>query len=138
MEARPGTNRLNFSQRTFAHLAAGSFALGCLLLRVFPPNQYGFYPRCPVFEYFHVYCPGCGATRALAALLHGQFAAALHYNAFFVILLPMLLAYFGFSYIRLLRGSAIPWPAISMRAIQLACAAGFLFAIARNALHFAL
>ena len=129
---------MNFSKRIFAHLAAGFFALGCALLRAYPPDRYAFYPQCPVFEYFHVYCPGCGATRALAALLHGQFAAALHYNAFFVILLPMLLAYFGFSYIRLLRGSAIPWPAISARAVQLACAAALLFAIARNALHFTL
>lgn len=139
METRPGTNRVNScNSRTLAHLAAGSFVFGCVLLRLFPPDLYSFYPKCPIFEYFHVYCPGCGATRALAALLRGQFAIALHYNAFFVILLPMLLAYFGLAYSKLLRGSATPWPAISARALQIACGAALLFAVVRNAVHFTL
>ena len=35
-------------------------------------------------------CIGCGATRALSALLHGELAAAFSYNAFLLIWLPWL------------------------------------------------
>lgn len=36
--------------------------------------------RCPFAETFHVPCPGCGSTRAVRALLHLDFAAAVHFN----------------------------------------------------------
>lgn len=35
---------------------------------------------CGVHEMFHVYCPGCGGTRALFALFHGQPLHSLIYN----------------------------------------------------------
>lgn len=100
-----------------------------------PPEKFSFYPRCPVFSFLHLYCPGCGATRALAALTHGNLAEALRYNAFFVILLPVLLAYFGFAYWRAMRNLEFSWPAVSPRALRLLSVAAVLFAILRNALH---
>lgn len=35
-------------------------------------------------------CPGCGSQRMLHALLHGDFAAAWGYNAFLLIMLPVI------------------------------------------------
>ena len=35
---------------------------------------------CWVFSEFHIYCPGCGCTRALIALLRGQILTSLYYN----------------------------------------------------------
>jgi hypothetical protein len=54
--------------------------LTAALLFFFPPAQYHFYPQCPIHQYFHLDCPGCGATRALAALLHGHLLEALRLN----------------------------------------------------------
>ena len=34
--------------------------------------------RCWVWEHWHVYCPGCGGTRALIALARGHVAEALY------------------------------------------------------------
>jgi len=121
--------------RLLAHFSAGSFLGGCVLLRELPPEKFSFYPKCPVFSFLHLYCPGCGATRALAALTHGHFAEALRNNAFFVILLPMLLAYFGFAYWRAMRNLEFSWPTVPPRILQLLCATAVLFAILRNALH---
>ena len=59
--------------------------LAAMVLLLFPPGQYGFYPVCPVYRYLHVLCPGCGATRALAALLHGRVGEALRLNWLIVI-----------------------------------------------------
>ncbi len=59
-------------------LGVAAFGAGMLLL--FPPGQYGFYPRCPVREVTGLLCPGCGGTRALAALLRGHLIEALGWN----------------------------------------------------------
>jgi hypothetical protein len=61
---------------------------GVALLILFPPECTGFYPRCPLFTSTGLLCPGCGGTRALAALLHGDFLAAWRDNGLVVALLP--------------------------------------------------
>ena len=37
--------------------------------------------RCWVWEHWHIYCPGCGGTRAVLALAHGHVLRALYYHA---------------------------------------------------------
>ncbi|HEX4652053.1 MAG TPA: DUF2752 domain-containing protein [Granulicella sp.] len=82
-----------------------------LLLR-FPPEQYDFYPRCPIYTYLHLQCPGCGATRALAALLHGRVRAAFHLNALLIVgALPAAVVYAGLCLVRLLGRDEFRWPA---------------------------
>ena len=44
-------------------------------------------PTCPVFEYLHFYCPACGATRAVLALLRFDILSSLYYNPFVLYLL---------------------------------------------------
>jgi len=83
--------------------------LGGVLLR-FPPEMYGFYPRCPFHEYLHLECPGCGGTRALAALLHGHLAEAVHWNALFVAVLPLLAGYGGWCCYRAWVAEEFAWP----------------------------
>jgi len=43
-------------------------------------------PGCPVREWSGLKCPGCGSGRAMAALLRGDAAGALYWNA---LLLPL-------------------------------------------------
>ncbi len=64
-------------------------AVLALILLVFPPSRYGaFYPQCPIHRYLHLLCPGCGGTRALAALLHGDWREALRLNTLVTLLIP--------------------------------------------------
>ena len=49
--------------------------------------------RCWVWEHWHVYCPGCGGTRALIALARGQLGAALRYHPPVVVTLALAGAY---------------------------------------------
>lgn len=35
---------------------------------------------CGLVFFFHIYCPGCGGTRALFSLFHGHFLESLYYN----------------------------------------------------------
>ena len=54
------------------------------------PDRVGIYPVCYFHELTGLDCPGCGGLRAMHQFLHGHLAAALHYNAFAVISLPVL------------------------------------------------
>ena len=107
-------------------------ALGAAVLLRFPPTQYSFYPQCPIHEYFHLQCPGCGATRALAALLHGHIAEALHLNALVTLLLPFAAVYFILWYRRLLLQEPSQWPQLPSSAVYASLALAFVFTIARN------
>jgi len=102
------------------------------VLAVFPPTQYSFYPQCPIHRYFHILCPGCGTTRAIAALLHGNIVAALQFNALTTLLLPVALAYAAISYRRYLKRMTFQWPQPSHAAIYTTLIVVAVFTIARN------
>jgi hypothetical protein len=124
---------------TVALLAAPPVAiiLTVALLLNFPPEQYPFYPQCPIHQYLHLDCPGCGATRALAALLRGHLVEALRRNALTTLLFPVVTFYASRSYIHLLRRHRNPIPPLqpSRRTLQLACAITLVFTILRNLPH---
>jgi hypothetical protein len=69
-----------------------AFAILCALAVVFffNPSANGFYPVCQFHRLTGLNCPGCGATRALYALLHGNFLIAMKNNALFVFSLAAL------------------------------------------------
>ena len=54
------------------------------LLFLFPADRYEFWPKCILHQCTGLYCPGCGNTRALSALLHGNFVDSLKMNVLFI------------------------------------------------------
>ena len=105
---------------------------GAAILRAFPPTLYDFYPHCPVHGLTGWECPGCGSTRALAALLAGNWAAAIQYNALIVALVPAALALFfiqTWSALRWNRWRQVDFPARSMTALLIV---SLVFGITRN------
>ncbi|HWZ52638.1 MAG TPA: DUF2752 domain-containing protein [Granulicella sp.] len=121
---------------TAALLAAG---VSTLLLR-FPPDRYSFYPQCPIHAYLHLQCPGCGATRALAALLRGRLADAFHLNALLVaVVLPAATIYAAACLLQLRRSAEFrllfQWPTLPGSPLawtSTAIALALAFAVARN------
>lgn len=52
-------------------------------------------PPCPFYVLFHKYCPACGNTRSVTAILHGDLLGALRFNIVPMILIIIsLLGYF--------------------------------------------
>ncbi len=72
------------------------FLLAALTLLLYRPLLWiaGWLPACPFYTVFGLYCPGCGNTRSVLALLHGDVLLSLRYNLFpCACLLVLLLLY---------------------------------------------
>ncbi|GEM_PF-559358 len=120
------------SPRVQALIALSAAAFAAVILRVFPPSMYSFYPRCPIHEWFGVLCPGCGGTHALAALAVGDWREAWRDNA--LVTLSAVFAVFPLCFaVRWNRWPAfLAAPRVSPLAIRWALTAAMLFAAARN------
>ena len=73
--------------------AAGLWLLlACIAayLFFFQPGRTGIFPACPFRTLTGWNCPGCGTTRGLHQLLHGNFIAAFELNPLMVLVLPFL------------------------------------------------
>lgn len=76
--------------------------LVCLVLLLRPRGS-GLGLPCVVHSLTGLYCPGCGASRALASLLRLEFYQALRWNPLLVVLLPFALFYLGWGSISFVR-----------------------------------
>jgi hypothetical protein len=110
-------------------------ALAAAILLLFPPEQYSFYPQCPVYRYLHLQCPGCGTTRALAALLHGHISEALRLNALTTLLMLPAAIYAALCCRRFLQRKPLYLPHPPQSALYAALAIAALFGIVRNLGH---
>ncbi len=68
--------------------------VGCVgLVLLLRPAGAGFGLPCVIHSLTGLYCPGCGASRALASLLRLDFYQAFRWNPLLVVLLPFALFY---------------------------------------------
>lgn len=86
---------MRFAQITNRRLTAlliwATLAVGATYLFIFEPGKSGFFPACPFRALTGFTCPGCGSTRGLHRLLHGDLLAAFELNPLMVLALPFLL-----------------------------------------------
>lgn len=111
-------------------LLAGTTALALLVWLADPSTPGGLLPPCPFNLLSDLYCPGCGAARALHALLQLDLPRALAMNPLLVLAAPVLallaLDWAGWRPVRLAPwtrrlGDARPWAVLIVA-----------YAIARN------
>lgn len=50
----------------------------------FNPEGMSIFPKCPLYNFTGIYCPGCGSQRALHSLLHLNIAGAVGFNLLFL------------------------------------------------------
>ena len=120
------------ARRRYAHIALAAVVCAAAMLYFIPPGRYGFYPRCPFHEATGLLCPGCGATRALAALLHGHLAEALRWNTLVVMLLPPVAVFAIVVYRRAASMRESVWPEVPLPAMYGLLGAALLFGVGRN------
>ena len=134
----PGSRSTAVRSTTRAQIALAACACGAAtaFLYAVDPNRHAVYPQCLLYNATGIYCAGCGATRAIYALLHGRVLEALHDNALFIAALPLFL-YIALSYAaKAWRADA--WPQIPVDGRTLAWRGGLIlflmlaFALLRN------
>ncbi len=77
-------------------LVAFIVLLGVVVYFNFDPSNSSlskFFPKCPFYSLTSLKCPGCGSQRAIHALLNGDLAGALSYNAFLLVSIPIIALY---------------------------------------------
>ena len=108
--APAGTRRRLRGRPAFAWLAyafaAGLGLTALAVLYLLDPRNPGTYPICPFFGLTGYHCPSCGTLRAVHQLLHGNFGAAVGYNAYAVAALPVLAYGLAVGWLR-----SVGWPA---------------------------
>ena len=78
-----------------AAAAVGLIAAGVLFFsNPYAPSVSPWLPPCPLHALTGLFCPGCGSTRALHRLLHGDFAGAWRMNPAAVLAVPMIAVFF--------------------------------------------
>ena len=76
--------KINSANAWIAVIILAVLAAGIGVTVFFNPAAHQFYPVCQFHRLTGLNCPSCGGTRALYALLHGNFSAALRNNALLV------------------------------------------------------
>ena len=90
---------------------------GAAYLFFFEPGKSGFFPGCPFRFLTGFNCPGCGTTRALHQILHGDFYTAFTLNPLLLLAIPFaLFALIRYTVIVMRggvpRGNSLPAPYI--------------------------
>ena len=70
-------------------VGCGLALAGAAILHFFPPEAHGFYPRCSLYVWTGLHCPGCGSLRALSALTRGDLREALDSNLLLTLSIPV-------------------------------------------------
>ena len=80
--------------------------LGCALFPLYRSFVANTFPQeiCNAIKFFRIYCPACGGTRALAALLQLDLVAAVQYNLLVPLGVLLFVAYEVASVVYLVRG----------------------------------
>ena len=97
MTENPETVKSSTVERSFAFVGVAAMSVAAFAVGYFNPATAGFFPLCPLLKLTGIACPGCGMTRGLHALLHGDILTALDYN----LLLPAVLFFFGYLFVSL-------------------------------------
>lgn len=93
-------------------LLVGALA-GCVCAAVWggdPTTPGGLLPVCPMKALFGVDCPGCGTTRMLYCVLHGDLLSAARFNAVTLVGLAFfVVAYLTWTYGRIVGRQIVSW-----------------------------
>lgn len=105
---------------------------GSVCLFVLEPGKSILFPICPFRAITGFTCPGCGSTRGVHQLLHGNIAAAFELNPLLLLALPFLIyALLLYSY-RVMRGQPIQRNALAPKYIYTIFGVVLFFWIFRN------
>ena len=107
-------------------------AMGAIYLFIFEPGKTGVFPLCLFRALTGFACPGCGSTRGMHALVHGDLVSAFKFNPLLIIALPFLIwAFLRFTNAAI-RNRPLPGNRLNAKYIWLIFGVVLFFWIFRN------
>ncbi|REJ79120.1 MAG: DUF2752 domain-containing protein [Acidobacteria bacterium] len=119
-------------ERVLAASGLAAIGAGSFLVWFFDPGKASFFPGCPLLNVTGFACPGCGLTRGFHELFHGDFVAALDFNA----LVPVWALLFAFLAVLFasiaVRGRGFKLNFVNTASISMFLGISAVFGILRN------
>jgi hypothetical protein len=139
MQAMPAESKLRPQKKSapltpeiFAAVILAATAIGTgAMVYLFNPATHQFYPVCLFHALTGLNCPGCGMTRALYALLHGNLRLALKDNALFILILGLLMVWVAQFVVRKIRRQPVTFQ-VPPKYLWLSMIVALVFAVVRN------
>lgn len=114
----------------------GAVAVGAATAWLHHTGGYAVAPAglltCPLHATTGLWCPFCGGLRCVAALSHGDLAAAASFNVVVLVLLPVLAVWWALGTRAAWAGRPHPWPRVGNRGWLVLGAVLLVFTVWRN------
>ena len=89
------------------HIAAIAGVLLFPYYRVGASVVFSVIPSCILHDWFHLYCPLCGGTRAVDELLHFHLLESLRFHPLVLVFAVLIGIWYILAWIRLIRGKSL-------------------------------
>ena len=113
-------------------VTATAIACGCAYVGLNNPESKQLFPVCGFYSLTGFYCPGCGMTRAMHSVLHGNIVRAVQFNAMLVVALPVLIYLYVLWASWAFTGKKLPTFTVSKKLMWTLIAIAVVFIVGRN------
>ncbi len=94
-------------KKYFRYIKLGVMALAPMIILLLPADYFDQGPAlCPSVIFFNKTCFGCGITRAIMHLMHGEFSIAKEFHAYVFIIFPILLGLYITEFVYSIKGKS--------------------------------
>ena len=94
--------------------------------------KYIMLPECQFYNWTGLYCPGCGATRAVIALMSGDILLSLRQNALIVVLLLVALALYIELLLKVVFEKRFKSPVLNLKFLWIFLIVFAIYSVVRN------
>lgn len=113
-------------------VTGAALATACAYVGLNNPESKEIFPVCGFYAVTGFYCPGCGMTRAMHSVLHGNIVRAIQYNLVLVLALPVLMYLYMWWMTWSYTGKELPKIHVSRRVTWIALGLVAVFVVGRN------
>ena len=124
-------NNINY-KRIFIIVLIFMISISAVITAAYIFSELNIGIPCPFYFLTGLYCPGCGGTRAVEALLNLDFIQALRYNSFIFLAVPFILYYLICLSWAFVRGERYEAGKKFSVILIVLCAVGIVYGVIRN------